>query len=273
MDTDLVSLRGRGGIATLTLQHPTKPNPLTLELQAALLERVAEVAADPSVRALLVTASGRAFCVGADLGELTQARPNEAHATRGDRVAWMMQTLTNPIVQALRALPVPVLCAVNGAAAGAGVGLALACDIVLMARSAYFYLPFIPRLGIIPDMGSSWFLHRLAGRGRAMALAVLGERVGADEAVRLGLAWASVDDASLPDEAAQLARRLAALPAGAALEARRLFDAADRNSLEYQLAHECERQRELINSPSFDEGVRAFMEKRDPVFGGPLPES
>ena len=265
-DAPVLGFTVDGGIATLTLQHPTKPNPLSRELQRALLETITAVGADPTIRALVITGTGRAFCVGADLGEMMEAGSTSQHGTRGDWVADMMETFINPIVQALRALQVPVLCAINGAAAGAGVGLALAADIVLMARSSYLYLPFVPRLGIVPDMGSSWFLSRLLGRGRATALTLLGDRLGAEQAVQWGLAWSCSEDSALLAEALHLARRLAVLPAGSALETRRLYDAAERNGLDDQLAYERERQRELINSAAFDEGVRAFLEKRDPMF-------
>jgi 2-(1,2-epoxy-1,2-dihydrophenyl)acetyl-CoA isomerase len=182
------------------------------------------------------------------------------------RTADAMAELSNPLIEELRALPIPVVCALNGATAGAGVGLALASDLVVAARSAYLYLPFLPRLGIVPDLGTTWFLERLTGRGRAMGLALLGERLSAEDAVRWGLAWACVDDTALPTEALTLARRLARLPAGAALEARRAFDAAAGNTLAAQLAYEAQRQRELIDRPEFAEGVSAFMEKREPTF-------
>jgi 2-(1,2-epoxy-1,2-dihydrophenyl)acetyl-CoA isomerase len=177
-------------------------------------------------------------------------------------------------VLALREMPFPVICAVNGAAAGAGAGLAMAGDVLLMASSSYLYLPFIPRLGIVPDMGSTWFLPRRIGRQRATALALLGDRLSAARAVEWGLAWASVDDASLMDEARKIAQRLAQIPSGAALEARRAFDASERNDLARQLEYERARQRELIDHPAFREGVQAFLEKREPRFhAGPQAAS
>lgn len=262
-----ISLLGRSlvnGVATLTLQHPDKANSLSMELQRALLAELAMLRVDHSVRALVLTGSGKAFCVGADLHEMQRAA--SGGKSLGEWTARMMAELTNPIVQALRDMPVPVVCAVNGAAAGAGVGLALAADIVLMARSAYFYLPFIPRLGIVPDMGTTWFLPRRIGRARAVVLTLLGERLCAEQAVQWGLAWACSDDDRLAADAAALGRRLAALPAGAAMETRCAYDASERNDLQRQLEYESTRQRELIDRPAFMEGVRAFLEKREPRF-------
>jgi 2-(1,2-epoxy-1,2-dihydrophenyl)acetyl-CoA isomerase len=263
-DTALIGSSVVDGIATLTLQHPTKPNPITMPLQRALLARLRELHEDRSVRAVVLTAAGRAFCVGADLEEMQQAAA--VHASRGAWTADFMAELTNPIVLALRELPVPVVCAVNGAAAGAGAGLAMAGDVLLMAQSSYLYLPFIPKLGIVPDMGSTWLLPRRLGRQRAMALTLLGDRLPAQQAADWGVAWACVADDTLQQEARVLARRLAGLPAGAALEARRAYDAAERNDLRQQLEYERSRQRELIDRPDFREGVQAFLEKREPMF-------
>ena len=144
--------------------------------------------------------------------------------------------------------------------------LALAADVVIAARSAYFYLPFMPKLGIVPDMGSSWFIPRLLGAARATALTLLGERLSAEDAAQAGLIWRCVDDAALPAEARATAQRLAALPAHAALETRRCLDLAATSTLEQQLAYEAARQRELLDRPEFEEGVAAFVAKREPVY-------
>ena len=169
---------------------------------------------------------------------------------------------------AMRALPVPVVCAVNGVAAGGGVGLALSGDMVMAARSAYFYLPFMPALGLVPDMGSSWLVPRAVSPARALGLALTGERLDAQRAADWGLIWACVEDAELHSEALRLAQQLARLPAHAIQEARALAVAAGSNSLEQQLIFECERQQALIDGDSFAEGVRAFAERRPPVFAG-----
>ena len=253
------------GIATLTLNLPHKLNPITKELQLALRDALARAADDRSVRAVVLTGAGKAFCVGADLGALRQP---EAGKSLGDETAEWMQDLSHPIIGTLRGLPVPVVCAVNGPAAGAGVSIALACDLVLAARSAYFYLPFLPKLGIVPDLGCTWFLPRLIGPARAMGLALLDDKLSAERAAQWGLIWACVDDELLLLEARRLAQRLAQLPAHAVLEARRAFEHAGRHTLPEQLHYESERQRELINRPDFAEGVSAFLAKRAPVFSG-----
>jgi 2-(1,2-epoxy-1,2-dihydrophenyl)acetyl-CoA isomerase len=264
MSEDVLRFERIGDAGVATFNEPFRLNPLGTALQRALRALLSDLRQDASVRCLVLTGAGKAFCVGADLAGM---QSSDASQTLGARTGRTMEELTNPLVLDLRTLPIPVVAAVNGACAGAGVGLALAADIVMMGSSAYFYLPFIPRLGIVPDMGSTWFLERFAGSSRALALALTGDRVPGPAAVQYGLAYSCVDDASLRDEALALARRLARLPAHAALEARQAFEAARRHTLAEQLAYEARRQRELIDSPEFAEGVRAFSEKREPRFG------
>ncbi|MDP9901011.1 enoyl-CoA hydratase-related protein [Variovorax ginsengisoli] len=254
-----------GQVATLTLNDPGRMNPLGEPLVRACLDALRQVRDDHRIRALVLTGRGRAFSAGADLPALAAPRPAGAPSL-GAEVAALMTEGGNRLVEQLRALPVPVVCALQGAAVGGGAGLALAGDIVVAARSSYFYLPFIPALGIVPDMGSSWFLPRAAGRARAMGLALLGDRVSAEQAAQWGLIWACVDDDQLPAEAARLADQLAALPAHAIQEARALFDASAGHTLAQQLDYERDRQRELIDGPCFAEGVQAFLHKRRPVF-------
>ena len=251
------------GIATLTLNLPSKLNPIALELQRELGEALARVRADSAVRAVVLTGAGKAFCVGADLSAMREPADGQS---LGDQTAEWMQAISNPLIEQLRTLPVPTVCAVNGPAAGAGVGLALACDIVVAARSAYFYLPFLPKLGIVPDLGCTWFVPRRVGPARAMGMALLDERLAADTAAQWGLIWSAVDDALLQHEALRIAERLSRLPAHAVEEARRAFEAAERHTLPEQLHYESERQRELLGRPSFAEGVAAFLQKRAPVF-------
>ncbi|RJG18919.1 enoyl-CoA hydratase-related protein [Massilia cavernae] len=251
-----------GDIGVVTFINTAQLNPLSADLQTGLREILAQVRGDPGVRALVLTGEGRGFCVGADLKSTGDAGGDSL----GNRFADYMEAVTNRLIEELHALRVPVISAINGAAAGAGVGLALAADVVVAARSAYFYLPFMPRLGLVPDMGATWFLPRLAGRSRAIAMALLDERVSAAQALEWGMVWSVVDDAELRPAALALARRLAALPANAALEIRRAFDAGTRNPLVTQLSYETERQRELLDRAEFAEGVNAFLEKRGPVF-------
>ncbi|MEO5738930.1 MAG: enoyl-CoA hydratase-related protein [Variovorax sp.] len=253
------------GIATLTLNLPTKLNPIAKDLQLALRDALARVAGDRSVRAVVLTGAGKAFCAGADLSAM---QTPDTGKTLGDETADWMQSLSNPLISAMRSLPVPVVCAINGAAAGAGVGIALAGDVVLAARSAYFYLSFLPRLGLVPDLGCTWFIPRLVGPARAMGMALLDQRVSADKAAQWGLIWDCVEDDLLLLEAQKTAQRLARLPSHAVLEARKAFAASERHTLDEQLHYESERQREMIMKPSFGEGVAAFLQKRPPAFAG-----
>lgn len=200
------------------------------------------------MRALVLTGSGAGFCAGADLAQ----QPSGDRRTRADAGADRMRDWINPIVTDLQALPFPVVAAVNGGAAGAGASLALACDVVLAARSAFFLFPFMPRLGIVPDMGATWFLPRLLGPVRAMGASLIGERIPAEQAERWGLIWQCVDDASLKDRAFALANRLAQAPAHAALELRRAFARAGEQGLPAQLDYETDRQRELLASAEFE---------------------
>lgn len=252
------------GVAIVTLNEPAKLNALSAALCAELREALARVRQDRRVRALLLTGAGRAFCAGADLSAM--AAGDGAGPSLGERTAAAMRAESNPLILELRSLPVPVLTALNGAAVGGGVGLALAADVLIAARSAYFYLPSMPRLGLLPDLGASWFLAARLGEARFMGLTLLGDRLPAEQAVQWGLVWAVVDDATLREEALKLARRLAAAPAHAALETRRALQAARAQDLAAQLDHEAARQRELIDAGSFAEGVSAFMQRREPVF-------
>lgn len=257
------------GVAVATLNEADRLNPLSESLQAGLLAAIARVRDDRSIRALVLTGRGRGFCCGADLKDLgrraAQMPPGDS---LGRYVGRMMAQSGNPIVLGLRTLPVPVVCAINGAAAGGGLGLALAGDLVVAARSAFFYAPFVPALGIVPDMGSAWAAMRTVGRARAMGLMLTGRRLSAEDAVRWGLIWDCVDDEALHAGALSLARELAALPAHAIEETRALLDAAERNGIGQQLDYERQRQQVLIDGESFAEGVRAFVERRQPRFGG-----
>lgn len=258
-DTPLRFVAGDHGIATLTLDDDARLNAMSPALLRGLLAALARVHDGRSIRLLVLRGQGRAFCAGADLAAI------------GDDVRGVGATIQddgNRVIAALRALPVPTLAAVNGAAAGGGVGLALACDVVLAARSAYFYMPFVPALGLVPDLGSAWFMQSMVGRARSLGSSLLGNRISAEQAMQWGLIWACVDDAALDDEVARIAARLAALPPQAAVEARALHDAARTSTLAEQLSDERERQRTLVEGGAFAEGVRAFLAKRRPVFPG-----
>jgi 2-(1,2-epoxy-1,2-dihydrophenyl)acetyl-CoA isomerase len=269
MTASAVEYEVREGVAVVALNEPQRMNPLSEAVQAGLLDAIARVHGDRSVRAMLLTGNGRGFCVGADLKDFGQRADHpDADESLGCYVGKMMEEKASAIVRGLRTLPVPVVCAVNGVAAGGGFGFALTADVVIAARSAYFYLPFIPALGVIPDMGVMWTAVRTIGRARAAALALTGNRLSAEQAEQWGLIWSCVDDEQLMPQAMALAQQLAALPVHAIGELRQLLDAAEVNPINEQLELESARQRVLIDGESFREGLNAFRERRKAVFRG-----
>ena len=251
-----------GGVATLTLNRPDKLNSFTIAMHGEVRDALARVAADKSVRVLVLTGAGRGFCAGQDLADSAVA-PSDGPTDLGDTV----EKYYAPLVLALRALPMPVICAVNGVAAGAGANIALACDIVIAARSASFVEVFC-KLGLIPDTGGTYFLPRLIGSARATGLAMLGDKLSAERAENWGLIWKCVDDAALADEVGALARHFATAPTLGLARAKQALQASPLNTLEQQLALETGMMRELGNSEDYREGVAAFMEKRVPAFKG-----
>jgi 2-(1,2-epoxy-1,2-dihydrophenyl)acetyl-CoA isomerase len=250
------------GIATLTLNRPDKLNSFTAEMHGEVRAALEQLAADKTVRVLVLTGAGRGFCAGQDLGDRAVA-PGGAPVDLGDSV----EKYYAPLVLALRALPMPVICAVNGVAAGAGANIALACDIVIAARSASFNEVFC-KLGLIPDTGGTYFLPRLIGSARATGLAMLGDRLSAERAEQWGLIWKCVDDAALADEVAALARHFSTAPTLGLARAKQALQASGLNTLEQQLALEAGMMRELGYTEDYREGVSAFMEKRSPAFRG-----
>ena len=250
------------GVATVTLNRPERLNAFTGEMHGELREALARIKADASVRALLVTGAGRSFCAGQDLSERMMS-PATARVDVGDS----LEKNYNPLLKTLRALPMPVVCAVNGVAAGAGCNLALACDIVIAARSASFLQAFA-RIGLIPDAGGTYTLPRLIGTARAMAAAMLAEQISAERAEQWGLIWKCVDDDKLSDQARALARHLATQATKALGLMKRAIYASAANTFDKQLDLERDLQREAANSEDFREGVTAFKEKRQPTFTG-----
>jgi 2-(1,2-epoxy-1,2-dihydrophenyl)acetyl-CoA isomerase len=246
------------GYRQITLNRPERLNALTVEMAAALSAALDEAAADENCRALLLTGAGRGFCAGQDLTAIVDATPADLGR---------LLDHYHPLILKLRALPMPVVCAVNGVAAGAGANLALACDIVLAARSASFVEAFA-KIALIPDCGGTWFLPRLVGTARARALAMLAEPLPATTAAEWGLIWQMVEDDRLMAEAQALAARLATQATTALALMKRALDAAADNSLDRQLDLERELQAEAGASPDHREGVRAFLDKRPPVFTG-----
>jgi 2-(1,2-epoxy-1,2-dihydrophenyl)acetyl-CoA isomerase len=212
------------------------------------------------VRAIVLTGAGRGFCAGQDLSD-----PAVAPGTGSGDLGRVVAETWAPLVRRIRNLPVPIVCAVNGVAAGAGANLALACDIVFAARSASFIQAFA-RIGLIPDTGGTWLLPNIVGRARALGLALTGGRLTAEDAERWGLIWKCVDDEQLTELALGCAETLAALPSKALVATRQALDDARRLSLDEALEAEARLQRELGHAHDYSEGVAAFLEKRAPVF-------
>ena len=249
-------------VARLTLDRPDRLNSFNDAMHADVRDALARVKAEPSIRALLLTGAGRGFCAGQDLSDRAVA-PGGAAVDLGASI----ERNYKPLVLALRSLPVPTVCAVNGVAAGAGANLALACDIVLAAKSASFVQAF-SRIGLIPDSGGTYVLPQLVGTARALGLAYTGDKLSAEQAAAWGLIWQCVDDAELMPAAERLAAGLAAAPTLGLVATRRAMHAAAGHTLEQQLDLERDLQRELGYSADYREGVAAFMAKRPAKFTG-----
>jgi 2-(1,2-epoxy-1,2-dihydrophenyl)acetyl-CoA isomerase len=258
-----VLISQQGAVRTLALNRPQALNSFTGEMHVTLLAALEQAAADAEVRCLVLTGSGRGFCAGQDLSDPLAAPPAEGEPPKDLSV--LIGRHYNPLALRLRSMPVPVVAAVNGVAAGAGANLALGCDLVLAARSASFVQAFA-KIGLVPDTGGTWLLPRLAGRARAMGLAMLGDKLPAAEAERLGLIWKCVDDEALMNEADALAQRLAAMPTRALVATREAIDAAAQMDYAAALAAEARTQRELGLAHDYGEGVQAFFDKRSPRF-------
>jgi len=250
------------GVATLTLNRPDRLNSFNATMHEEMRAAMKTVERDESIRCLLLTGAGRAFCAGQDLGD----RDVSPDAEMPDLGASLEHNY-NPLIRRIMRLEKPVICAVNGVAAGAGANLALACDIVLAAQSAYFVQSF-SNIGLIPDSGGSWLLPRLIGRARAMAVTLLAEKVSAQQAADWGMIWKALGDEELMPAAIRLAQRLAAGPTrGLGLIKRCMLHASEQD-LDAQLDSERDLQRLAGRSADYREGVAAFMEKRKPNFTG-----
>jgi len=261
LQNQLVLVDRKEGYRVLTLNRPERLNAFNEAMHEALRAALAEAEADRSCRALILTGAGRGFCAGQDLSNRV-FEPGQV-----PDLSSTIERFYNPLVRALRTLPMPVVCAVNGVAAGAGANIALACDIVVAARSAKFIQAFA-KLGLVPDSGGTWLLPRLVGRARASALALLAEPVPAETAESWGMIWKAVDDAVLMEEAHRLAAHFAVQPTVGLALIKRALDASETNDLDGQLALERDLQGQAGRTPDYIEGVRAFFEKRQPRFRG-----
>jgi 2-(1,2-epoxy-1,2-dihydrophenyl)acetyl-CoA isomerase len=257
MTEPTVLVANQGAVRTLTLNRPAALNSFTLAMHGELMAALEAAAADATVRALVITGAGRGFCAGQDLADPAMGQ--------GADIAAVVERHYKPLALRVRSMPVPVIAAVNGVAAGAGANFALCCDIVIAARGASFIQAF-SKIGLVPDCGGTWLLPRLVGRSRALALAMTGDKLPAEMAERFGLIWQCVDDAALADTAMALAAKLSQMPSKALAETRRLIDESMPMALGDALSAEARTQGTLGQAADFAEGVTAFFAKRPPVF-------
>lgn len=257
--TDPVLLDFDSGVATITLNRPQSLNSLNEDMHGRLAEAVRSAS---EARAVLLTGAGRGFCAGQDLSD-RNVKPGAEPPDLGRS----LDLYYNPLIRALQALEAPVVCAVNGVAAGAGANIALACDIVLAARSASFVQAFC-KIGLLPDSGGTFFLPRLIGLARATAISMLGTKVTAEQAEAWGLIWKCVNDEQLMPEAKALAAHLAKQPTKGLAFIKKALQASADNTFEQQLELERDFQREAGRTADYREGVQAFMERREPSFQG-----
>jgi 2-(1,2-epoxy-1,2-dihydrophenyl)acetyl-CoA isomerase len=264
LEEQLVLSSHDDGVRTLTLNRPKALNSFTGAMHGELAMALEAAANDTGVRCVVLRGSGRGFCAGQDLADPAVA-PNLEPGGLPTDVGAAIERFYKPLALRIRSMPVPVIAAVNGVAAGAGANLALCCDIVVAARSASFIQAFV-KIGLIPDCGGTWLLPRLVGRAQALALSLLGDKLAAEDAERIGLIWKCVDDAAFESEVRALAARLASMPTRALVAARGAIDAAQSLDFSAALSHEADLQRQLGASHDYLEGVAAFLAKRPAVF-------
>ena len=262
MDYQNILFTTQDGIARLTLNRPDKLNSFTGAMHAELRDALDRIQADKTMRVLVITGAGRAFCAGQDLAD-----PDMAVGATMPDVGNVVEQNYKPLILRLQNLRVPTVAMVNGVAAGAGASLALACDLVIAGKGASFLQAF-SKIGLVPDTGGTWFLPQRVGMARAMGLAMLADKLPAEKAAEWGLIWQAVEDADLAATVDKLATQLSTMPTKALVRTRQALHAAPTHTLEQQLSMEGGFMRELGWSPDFAEGVAAFMEKRAPRFTG-----
>jgi 2-(1,2-epoxy-1,2-dihydrophenyl)acetyl-CoA isomerase len=260
MTETTILLQRDGAVARLTLNRPERLNALTLGMLGELSAALTDLDGDDTIRAVILTGTGRGFCAGQDLND--HEAMDDTRAVRS-----VVERHYNPVIRQIRALPQPVIAAVNGVAAGAGCSLALACDIVVATESAKFTNAFV-NIGLIPDCGGSYFLPRLVGQARALGLTLLGEPLEAKVAADWGMIWKAVPDADFASAVDALARRLAEMPTAAIGLIKHAINVSGHHSLEQQLAVEAELQAQAAETEDYQEGRAAFLEKRRPRFFG-----
>lgn len=262
MSTQTVTSEFNASVLTLTLNRPDVLNSFNREMALSLQSHLKSAAHNSEVRAVLLTGAGRAFCAGQDLADVAPAADGSLPDLGG-----IVRECYNPMIQQIRTIEKPVICAVNGVAAGAGANLALACDIVVASAQASFIQSF-SKVGLIPDSGGTFMLPRLIGWGRAAALTMLAEKVGAQDALQMGLIYKVVEADCLAKTTQELAQHLAQQPTRGLGLTKRAFNAACANSLEEQLALEATLQEEAGRTDDYREGVTSFVGKRKPTFRG-----
>lgn len=261
MDYDFIRYAVDQGVATITLCRPDVLNSFNRKMAKDVQRALAAAADDANVRAVVLTGEGRAFCAGQDLAEATAGAPGDMD------LGEIVRTSYAPMVTAIRELEKPVVCAVNGVAAGAGANLALACDVVVASEDAAFIQSF-SKIGLVPDTGGTFFLPRLVGMARATAMMFLGDKVSATKALEWGMIHQVVPTAVLVETATALARQLASMPTRAVGFTKRALNASFTNDLAAQLRVEEEMQRAAGRTADYAEGVRAFLDKRKPTYTG-----
>jgi 2-(1,2-epoxy-1,2-dihydrophenyl)acetyl-CoA isomerase len=247
------------GIATITMNRPDRLNAMTEAMHGELAQVLDRIELDRAIRAVLLTGAGRGFCSGQDLNDSATLERSDLGET--------LDRFYNPLVRRLKSLDRPVVAAVNGVAAGAGANLALACDIVIAAKSAIFVQAFI-KIGLIPDAGGTYMLPRLVGQARALGLAMLGDEISGEQAAAWGMIWKAVDDDKVLDEAAAVAKTLAAQPTVALGLIKQAIHASTTNDLHQQIDLERDLQRQASKTEDFSEGINAFLDRRPPAFKG-----
>lgn len=262
MSYDTIVFERGDGVARIRLNRPDRLNSFTVRMHEEVATVIDELVVDSGLKLLLLTGAGRGFCAGQDLLEFKR-KPGDPPRDLGEA----LELRWGPLARRLARLPAPVVCAVNGVAAGAGASLAFACDIVIARKSAQFIQSFA-QVGLVPDCGGTWTLPRLAGQARAMGLALTAEPIPAATAAEWGLIWRAVDDEGFDDEVEALVQRLAAMAPLALASIKRAIRASSTSTLDQQLHLERDLQRQLGWSEDYSEGLSAFAEKRRPVFTG-----
>jgi 2-(1,2-epoxy-1,2-dihydrophenyl)acetyl-CoA isomerase len=262
MSYQTILFESNDGVARLTLNRPDRLNSFNVQMHQEVRDALAQIAASAEARVLVFTGAGRGFCAGQDLSDRAVA-PGGQGVDLGDSI----ENNYKPLILALRNLPMPVIGAVNGVAAGAGANIALACDLVIATRSASFVQAFC-KLGLVPDSAGTWFLPRLVGNARALGLALLGDKLSAEQAAQWGLIWRCVEDAEFKSTVDQLASQLAMAPTKGLARTKQAIYASWDQTLQEQLNMERDFQRELGRSQDYAEGVAAFTGRRTPKFVG-----